>query len=87
MTINIEVISKFNNIFNISSKEVLTKFYFLLSFEDVNAWYEKCKKLGCRSEYECFLRKPPSTCASTPCKNVPDCIDDLKYCKKSLSTN
>ncbi|XP_046737986.1 uncharacterized protein LOC124406589 [Diprion similis] len=42
--------------------------------KDVQAWHGRCRSLGCPSEYECFLRRPPDNCPSSdPCKHTPDC--------------
>ncbi|XP_046472162.1 uncharacterized protein [Neodiprion pinetum] len=42
--------------------------------KDVQAWHARCRNLGCPSEYECFLRRPPDNCSSSDhCKHTPDC--------------
>lgn len=45
-----------------------------LSRIDVNIWMEKCRLLGCTSEYDCYLRRPPVNCESEACKLEPQCL-------------
>ncbi|XP_016839536.1 uncharacterized protein LOC103317943 isoform X2 [Nasonia vitripennis] len=46
---------------------------------DMDAWFEKCKRLGCQSEHDCFLRRPPEKCAIAPCSHVPDCLSTIDF--------
>ncbi|XP_063978678.1 uncharacterized protein LOC135163297 [Diachasmimorpha longicaudata] len=42
--------------------------------QEVHVWMDRCKSLGCVSEYECFLRRPPENCQPQLCQHTPDCI-------------
>ncbi|XP_014208300.1 uncharacterized protein LOC106639262 [Copidosoma floridanum] len=42
---------------------------------DVARWFDRCRKLGCQSEHNCFLRRPPPRCTVPPCDHVPDCLE------------
>ncbi|XP_058810859.1 uncharacterized protein LOC131675754 [Phymastichus coffea] len=42
--------------------------------EDVEIWFDKCRQLGCRSEHDCFLRRPAEKCAMSSCAHIPDCL-------------
>ncbi|XP_011296917.1 uncharacterized protein [Fopius arisanus] len=41
--------------------------------QEVHVWMERCKSLGCLSEFECFLRRPHDNCRSSACQHTPDC--------------
>lgn len=42
-------------------------------FADVQIWFDECRKLGCPSEYECFLRRPDNNCIDSSCAHTADC--------------
>ncbi|XP_015432537.1 PREDICTED: uncharacterized protein LOC107188709 [Dufourea novaeangliae] len=43
--------------------------------KEVHVWFNKCRSLGCPSQFECFLRRPENTCPNPPCKHTPDCVN------------
>ncbi|KAL7292803.1 hypothetical protein TKK_0013630 [Trichogramma kaykai] len=45
---------------------------------DASAWIEQCKQIGCRSEYDCFLRKPQKNCTKPLCNHTPDCLNEVE---------
>ncbi|XP_015126099.1 uncharacterized protein LOC107047782 [Diachasma alloeum] len=42
--------------------------------QEVHVWMDRCKSLGCVSQFECFLRRPRENCRPPHCQHTPDCI-------------
>uniref|UniRef100_A0ABD2WHC9 Uncharacterized protein n=1 Tax=Trichogramma kaykai TaxID=54128 RepID=A0ABD2WHC9_9HYME len=55
-----------------------TMVYCSKSRTDASAWIEQCKQIGCRSEYDCFLRKPQKNCTKPLCNHTPDCLNEVE---------
>ncbi|KZC10615.1 hypothetical protein WN55_00367 [Dufourea novaeangliae] len=55
--------------------------------KEVHVWFNKCRSLGCPSQFECFLRRPENTCPNPPCKHTPDCVNTTETATPCQSNN